>query len=105
MKSENLLENRKRLDLESDIQYTKDRIESYQRSMDAELAGLSRQKNRANNNLAGATWENSISSEMQAVTAKWSSKIEIEQSRLARLYQEQSARRGAQAPRTEEASQ
>lgn len=41
---------------------------------DRELAALSAKKSRANNNLAGATWEVSISSEMTAVATRCDTK-------------------------------
>lgn len=41
---------------------------------DRELAALSAKKGRANNNLAGATWEASISSEMNAVATRCDTK-------------------------------
>ena len=43
------------------------RSEQMSREMDA----LRAQKARANNNLAGATWEQSLSTEMQAVASRY----------------------------------
>jgi len=63
-------------------------MRDYQRDMDRELAGLKGQKLRANNNLAGATWEESISIEMQAVTTKYQTKMSIAQKRLEQLRAE-----------------
>lgn len=63
-------------------------IAGYQKSMDAELATLQARKASANNNLAGATWEQSLSTEMQAVTAKYQTKIKTAQDRIAGLRQE-----------------
>ena len=39
--------------------------------MTREMDALRAQKARANNNLAGATWEQSLSTEMQAVAARY----------------------------------
>jgi uncharacterized protein DUF4124 len=46
-------------------------INNEQSAMNAELAALRGKKLAANNSLAGATWEQSISSEMQAITQKY----------------------------------
>lgn len=46
-------------------------IEVYQDQMDKELVALREQKATANNNLAGATLEQSIATEMQAVVDKY----------------------------------
>lgn len=66
-------------------------IAGYQKSMDTDLADLQARKARANNNLAGATWEQSISTEMQAVTAKYQTKIKTAQDRIGSLRQEKTA--------------
>jgi predicted GTPase len=39
--------------------------------MSAEVNALRKEKRRASNNLAGATWEQSLSAEMQAITQKY----------------------------------
>lgn len=66
-------------------------INGYQKSMDAELAALQAKKSLANNNLAGATWEQSIATEMQAVTAKYQTRIQAAQERIKALRQEKAA--------------
>ena len=63
-------------------------IDAYQKAMDVELAALQARKAQANNNLAGATWEQSIATEMQAVTAKYKAKIETAQERIKGLRSE-----------------
>lgn len=63
-------------------------IDAYQKAMDVELAALQARKAQANNNLAGATWEQSIATEMQAVTAKYKAKIETAQERIKGLRAE-----------------
>lgn len=62
-------------------------IESYQRGMEGEIASLRYRSKYANNNLAGATWQQSLAKEMEAVTQKYQSKIQVAQSKIARLEQ------------------
>lgn len=69
----------------SDAEVDRDQL---QEKMDAELAGLQDKKKYANNNLAGAAWEQSISTEMQAVTAKYDSKLRAADSRITELKQQ-----------------
>lgn len=61
------------------------KIRGYQRRMDSELSALRRKKLAANNNLAGAAWEQSISDEMKAVTEKYKTKIQVTQSEIDSL--------------------
>jgi hypothetical protein len=46
--------------------------------MESDLQALKNKKRSANNNLAGAVYEQSISSEMNAVTASYNNKIIIQ---------------------------
>ena len=55
--------------------------------MNAELERLRNKKATANNNLAGATFEQSISSEMQAVTASYDVRIRSVDEELKRLHE------------------
>lgn len=57
-------------------------IERIQGRMEKDLAELRSKKGYARNNLAGATWEQSISSEMQAVAARYQAEMQTEQARL-----------------------
>ncbi|MCG8053858.1 MAG: DUF4124 domain-containing protein [Candidatus Thiodiazotropha endolucinida] len=68
--------------LEREISKLKARKRSLTRKMDAELAALRQKKLYARNNLAGATWEDSISSEMQAVSASYKTKIQATQDHI-----------------------
>ncbi|MCG7965172.1 MAG: DUF4124 domain-containing protein [Candidatus Thiodiazotropha taylori] len=68
--------------LEREITKLKARKRSLTRKMDAELAALRQKKLYARNNLAGATWEESISSEMQSVAASYKTKIQATQDRI-----------------------
>lgn len=85
-KSVAMIEKSKRVkkvsDLEGNIKKTKRKISNYRKSMDKELKKLKRKKRYANNNYAGAAWEESISSEMSAVVDKYKTKISIAQDRL-----------------------
>lgn len=51
-------------------------IRDAEREMDDELEKLRQRKYRSANNLAGATWESSISQEMQAATSKHTARID-----------------------------
>jgi len=72
-------------DIDSAIQNAEREISNLQRGLDAELALLSAKKGYANNNLAGATWLQSISSEMQATSEKYKVKIQPIQDRITLL--------------------
>ena len=52
-------------------------IGNYQKEMDSEIQRLRDKKTYAANNLAGATWEESISTEMSAVVASIKTKIDF----------------------------
>lgn len=55
---------------------------------EGELAALREQKSYAANNLAGATWLQSLSAEMQTVTDTYNSQIESKRDEIKRLQQE-----------------
>lgn len=81
----------KRNALDADIERAQNRITSLQESRDRELAALREKKQRANNNLAGAVWEQSISNEMIAVNETYSSKISSAERTLADLKAKRAA--------------
>lgn len=83
--------NAKRNALDADIERAQDRINSLQNDRDRELAALREKKQRANNNLAGAVWEQSISNEMIAVNETYSSKISAAERTLANLRAKRAA--------------
>ncbi|MFM5797821.1 DUF4124 domain-containing protein [Aeromonas caviae] len=60
-------------------------IETKKLKRDNELRALRTKKGLAANNLAGATWENSISAEMQAVTIRYQGEIDALNSQIAAL--------------------
>lgn len=65
-----------------DLEYE---LRNAERAHDEELDRLRQRKTWANNNLAGATWEGSISQEMQAATAKHNARIDALRRDLAAL--------------------
>jgi hypothetical protein len=75
-------------EIDHDLDATDREIAGYQSGMEQEMAALERKKLYANNNLAGATWEQSISAEMQAVSDKYKVKIQIAQDRASTLRKE-----------------
>ncbi|MGI2027770.1 hypothetical protein [Endozoicomonas acroporae] len=77
--------NTKAILIEDKIDRAEEQIKSYEKMMDQELASLKRKKLRANNNLAGATWEESISTEMKSVTEKYNVRIEMKRDEIKQL--------------------
>jgi hypothetical protein len=77
--------------LDEQIAFHQNSILSYEASMDSELAALRARKSQARNNLAGATWEQSISTEMEAVAARYATKIRIARDEIDVLLKERSA--------------
>lgn len=65
-----------------DIDYAERAMTARANQMEAELQALRQRKSLANNNLAGATWEQSISSEMNAVAQKYKNINDIQAERL-----------------------
>jgi len=77
--------DRARRTLEREISDRRSQINAEQAAMDRELGTLRQQKLRARNNLAGATWEKSISEEMNAVVARYDVRIRTLQDEIARM--------------------
>lgn len=69
-------------EMQQQIAYIEGVIDNRSVRMDAEIGALRSKKQYANNNLAGATWEASISAEMQAITAKYQALNEVDFERL-----------------------
>lgn len=61
------------------------KVDRLTRERDAKLAELNRQKNQANNNLAGAVYMQSITNEMIAVTSAYEAKLKAANQELADL--------------------
>lgn len=80
------MERERRLkDIDREIGSAEGLITNYRQAMNNELSALQQKKQLANNNLAGATWEQSISAEMSAVTQKYDTLIRNQQTRIERL--------------------
>lgn len=76
----------------SDIKYEIDRLEesisASQQAMSADITALEIQKTTARNNLAGAVYLQSLSTEMQAVTSRHSIDISTKQDRVKKLRED-----------------
>ena len=72
-------------ELDQQISDTEAAINGRNAAMNNELAALRSRKQFANNNLAGATYEQSLSSEMQAVAAKYKAMNDVDVARLQQL--------------------
>lgn len=75
-------------DLKEQITHTENSIVASQQLRDAELANLHAQKALATNNLAGATWEQSLALESQAITSRYTADIDLKREQLRRLRDE-----------------
>lgn len=78
----------RRDELERGIAYRKGRIATMQRQMEDEMARLKQEMLWSNNNLAGAVRDESLASQMQAVTTKYQTRIGVEQAEIQRMHQE-----------------
>lgn len=83
----------KRRMLSQEIGRKEHELKGVQDALDKEMAALRNKKQYAANNLAGATWEASISQEMQAVTASHEGRIKRLQAEIDRLAEERDALR------------
>ncbi len=63
-------------------------INALNRKREADLQRIAAKKTRAANNLAGATWEQSLSTEMDATNRKYDSLISLKQGELERTREE-----------------
>ena len=68
-----------------EINRRENQIASLEKARDQKLAALENKKRYSNNNLAGATWEESISTEMQATNDQYQSKIDSKRRKIERL--------------------
>jgi hypothetical protein len=83
-----LVRERRVRELNTSIADLESAIERRNNTMTFELEALRARKGHARNNLAGATWEQSISTEMQAVTAKYATMNAIDIDRLKQMRAE-----------------
>jgi len=81
--------DRRLSEITREISTMEGRVDNYRRAMDSEMNRLKNKKMYANNNLAGATWEQSISDEMNAVASKYDSMIRAAQNRIDHLRKEE----------------
>lgn len=79
---------RKLRSIDYDIEALERTLENDQKRLDADLKAYQRKKMYANNNLAGATWESSISQEMQAVTQRYETKAASDRAKIEKLRAE-----------------
>ena len=83
----NALERERRLtEIDREIKRLEGRIVDHRSEMGSEMDSLRRKKQFANNKLAGATWEQSISDEMNAVVQKYDALIRNDQNQIERLH-------------------
>ncbi len=75
-------------DAERQVKRREDHIARLEAERDGQIAVLKDKKRFASNNLAGATWEDSLSSEMQVINDQYQSKIESEQRKIDRLHEQ-----------------
>lgn len=78
----------RRRGLQNQIDFQERKIGAKTDEMNAKLDELRQRKRYANNNLAGATWEQSISQEMNAVSASYDSELRGLRDELSRLRTE-----------------
>ena len=80
------MERERRLkEIDREIGSAEELITAYRQAMNSELNALQQKKQLAKNNLAGATWEQSISAEMSSVTQKYDALIRNQQTQIERL--------------------
>ena len=76
---------RRTQELQAQIQQAEDAIANRNTQMSAELNALGAKKTLARNNLAGATYEQSVSTEMQAVTQKYKTMNDVDLERIKQM--------------------
>ncbi|MDD3610100.1 MAG: DUF4124 domain-containing protein [Halothiobacillaceae bacterium] len=77
--------------LEQKIGARRAELDRLRATRDRQLSALRRMKDHANNNLAGATWEGSLSDEMQAINQKFDTDARLLTDEIAALNAEKSA--------------
>lgn len=80
--------NTKEVLLKDQIKRTQEKIKGLRKKMNEEIAYLRYKKLYSRNNLAGATWEESISTEMEAVTSRYKIQIELRQEEIKQFREE-----------------
>ncbi|WP_283710442.1 DUF4124 domain-containing protein [Pseudoalteromonas prydzensis] len=75
-------------EIKRDIEQRQSKIDTYQAQMDKQIAALETQASEQPNNLTDATFDNSLSRKMTALTSKYATLIDVEQRQIDRLLQE-----------------
>lgn len=86
-----MVTSRRLAEIDGEIERSQGLISAYRNSMDTRLSLLRVRKLSANNNLAGATYEQSLSTEMDATVRAYTTKINIEQSKIDGLRAERAS--------------
>ena len=81
-------DKRRLSEIKEDIKRRERRIEQYADERDERIAVLQLKTRYANNNLAGATWQESLASEMSAVATQYDTKIDQQQEKIDDLKEE-----------------
>src|SRR5690606_32354734 len=63
-------------------------MDVWQRQRDAKIAGIRKQQRRAANNLAGATYLQSLATEMQAINDDYNTRIKMERDAIRSLNEQ-----------------
>lgn len=85
---QDLRNSNRQLELQRHIRQGEYNLRTIELRRNSELKALRSKKQQANNNLAGAVWEQSISAEMQAVNARYDAMLRTEQQQLDQLRNE-----------------
>ena len=75
-------------EIKRDIEQRQSKIDTYQAQMDKQIASLEAQASEQPKNLTDATFDNSLSRKMTAITSKYATLIDVEQRQIDRLLQE-----------------
>ena len=75
-------------EIKRDVEQRQSKIETYQTQMDRQIAALEAQAKEQPNNLTDATFDNSLSRKMSALTSRYATLIDVEQHQIDRLLQE-----------------
>ena len=82
---------RRLTDLQYEISRVETAIQQSQINMNAEIAALDHKKSSANNNLAGATYLNSLATEQQAISTRYGIEVSTLRDRLKQLQDQLAA--------------
>ena len=73
--------------IDNEIDDLQEQKANMRQAMQQELNQVTRKRRMANNNLAGAVWENSLAKDKQAIQDKWRSRIQEVNEEIARYRQ------------------